>query len=602
MSLSGGTAGAARRWPSWVAAATAAVLAIIVLPNGLRVPQDNPTASAEYAPVPGDADAGAANFSETNAATSAGIGAGGEGEGLLPGMQEPPPPPLRQFDPRNKDCVYVQGVARQTEDPLSPPCVPFFEGDNGGSTFRGVDRDEIRVVLYNDRCCNGSLNEPWKHQDEDQCNSPYPEECANTVRTVKAFLRYFNNRYQTYGRQVKLYAQKSSGNLGGACGTRQADASNAVQEWDPFAAISFAQGGQNCYIEEMAEHGVPVFGLNEDAEQHIYEDSRPYAYGFLPTQEVQMEWSASFICNKLATGEDAIHARDPVLQASPRKFGFIKPEGDSRGTELRVQSDLLLVELKRQCGFEFDMIEEFVASRTAGGSDEAPGIMSKFKQNGITTVVCYCIPRQTELTAPTMMNAASSAAYFPEWYWDPASQMERAVWQREYGDQKQVSFGATYWWRAPSFREQDHYQAYLREEPGSVPAAYWSMKLYYLFMNLFSGIQAAGPNLTPESVERGMFTFNNTRRENPWTPVGGFGPYNDNAVSNYTFLDTAMAVWWDPLATPPGGREGEGCMRVAQEGLRFYAGEWTKGSRDLFRQGDPCTSDLYKDSDIQTPA
>src|SRR5688572_7868513 len=35
---------------------------------------------------------------------------------------------------------------RQIEDPQSPPCVPYWSGDNGGSTWRGVTRDEIRVV------------------------------------------------------------------------------------------------------------------------------------------------------------------------------------------------------------------------------------------------------------------------------------------------------------------------------------------------------------------------------------------------------------------------------------------------------------------------
>ena len=33
-------------------------------------------------------------------------------------------------------CVIVNGVPRQTEDPLSPPCVSVFEGDNGGSTYK----------------------------------------------------------------------------------------------------------------------------------------------------------------------------------------------------------------------------------------------------------------------------------------------------------------------------------------------------------------------------------------------------------------------------------------------------------------------------------
>jgi hypothetical protein len=94
-----------------------------------------------------------------------------------------------------------------------------------------------------------------------------------------------------------------------------------------------------------------------------------------------------------------------------------------------------------------------------------------------------------------------------------------------------------------------------------------------------------------------MFTFNYLDRANPWLPTGGYGPYGRDAVSDYTFVDTAMAVSWDPAGTAPGGLRGEGCMRVGREGLRYYAGEWPKGDGDLFQAGDPCTADQYKDVD-----
>src|SRR5688500_15884936 len=46
--------------------------------------------------------------------------------------------------PRVRRCVG--DPPRQTEDPQSPPCVPYWEGDNGGSTYKGVTRDEIRIA------------------------------------------------------------------------------------------------------------------------------------------------------------------------------------------------------------------------------------------------------------------------------------------------------------------------------------------------------------------------------------------------------------------------------------------------------------------------
>jgi len=575
-----------RRWPPLVATGVAAVLVFLVLPNPLRIPQQNPTASAEYAPVPGRTQqSGQSNFAETNLATSSGIGASGEGIGALPGQLEDQLPP--QFKPRQKQCVG--NPPRQTEDPLSPPCVAFFEGDNGGATYPGVSKDEIKVVFYADGCCaEKDFTEPWKPSDEERCT--YYWECKNLIRTIKGHLRYFQHRYQTYGRTVRVIGQKSSGDLGAPCASRQGDAQTTLANGKPFATVFLGEGGQ-CYMDEMAKRDVPNFGVNFHVQRQRYEDHPGLIWGFFPDQETEAAWSSSFICDKLV-GHTAQYAGDPTLQDNERTFGFIRPEGDSRGPELRQQADLLEDQLRDRCNFEFDEIRKFDATSAAGaGANEAPQIMSDFKRLGITTIVCYCTPVPTEATAPTMQKQASSLNYRPEWFWDPASYMDRGIWQQQYGSADQPSMGVTYSWRNPAFKEQFHYQAYLAEEPGTQPNTFRSFEVYHLFLNLFQAVQAAGPNLTPETVERGMFTFNYLDRANPYIPVGGYGPYNADAVSPYTFVDTAMAFWWDPAGTPPGGQRGEGCMRVVRQGLRAYPTDWPGGDGDLFNDADPCSVD-----------
>ncbi len=570
-----------------------AVLVFLVLPNPLSVPQNNPTASAEYAPVPGEQQqAENANFAETQAATSAGVGAGGEGIGALPGV---PPPPLPEFKPRQKNCVG--NPPRQTEDPLSPPCVPFFEGDNGGATAPGVTKDDIKIVLYTDRCCEGDMNEPYKPSDEGQCDSTYEFECTNIVRTVKAHLRYFQRRYQTYGRTVDVVAQKSSGNVGGSCASRQADAKNGLREHEPFAVIHIvAGGGLSCYASEMGSKNVPSFGEGWPLPREDFRDIRPYMWGFFPDLTTIAEWSASFICRKLDEGT-AKYAGDPTYHDQDRKFGFIRPEGDSRGPELRLSAALLESELQRQCGFEFDEQGRFDATGTPAGGREAPQIISRFKQEGVTTVVCYCIPILTESTAPTMQRTAESLDYFPEWYWDSASRYDESFWWRAFGVPEHRNFGSTFLWRNPALREQYHFQAYREEEPGSDPNWRSNFEIYHVFLNLFQAIQAAGPNLTVDTVEQGMFTFNYLNRQNPFIPLGGYGPYGPDAISDYTFVDSAMGWWWDPTGTPPGGQQGEGCMRVIRQGLRVYPDEWPRTDEDLFHEDDPCTQDGRKLAD-----
>src|SRR5205807_1613108 len=69
----------------------------------------------------------------------------------------PPPPPAAALPPAiktpsTKGCVGKP--PRQTEDPLAPPCVASFSGDNFGATYQGVSKDEISVLFYFDGFIN----------------------------------------------------------------------------------------------------------------------------------------------------------------------------------------------------------------------------------------------------------------------------------------------------------------------------------------------------------------------------------------------------------------------------------------------------------------
>jgi hypothetical protein len=580
-----------KKWPPIAAAVIALVLVFLVLPNPLRIPQNNPTAAAEYAPVPGRQESAQnANFGETGEAGSPGIGAGGVsgGAAVLPPTQALPPP---QFRPREKDCVG--NPPRQTEDPLSPPCVPFFQGDNGGRTWVGITKDEIKVILYNDESVEGDMNKPWKPSDEHTCSSTY--ECEFLVRTIKAQLRYFQSRYQTYGRTVHLIAKSSSDGLTTTCDGRQTDAEQTQQELRPFAVMFFGEGGQ-CYNERMAQFKVPSFGIDFDLPRKDYENYRPYIWGFFPDQETQQQWSASFICRRLV-GQTAKYSGDVLLQGQKRKFALIYPVNSVRGPTMHDEAMLLQKYVKDICGVNFDYSDPYDASGAGAGSSEAPGLMAKYKRARVTTLICYCVPVQTELTVSSMQNTANALGYYPEWYWDQASSMDRAVWDQQYTTPTQHGFGVTYFWRSPAFRQQHHYQAYLTQEPGTRPNVRFNFSLYHMFLNLFEAIQAAGPQLTPDSVERGMFTFNFLNRADYYEPIGGYGPYDAKAVATFNFVDTAMAWWYDPTGTPPGGQRNSGCIRVVDGGRRYYWNEWPRGDAGLRSTSSPCSEDTRKLSD-----
>src|SRR5262249_50211743 len=127
-----------RSYPPLLLLGAALVLALLALPSSLILPQASPAQTLEYAPVP-------PNSQSPPGGNFGGLGLGSTstlGSDLIIGEG----PPLGQGQsPSNKACVG--NPPRQTEDALSPPCVPYFTGSNGGSTYAGVSKDEIRVLF-----------------------------------------------------------------------------------------------------------------------------------------------------------------------------------------------------------------------------------------------------------------------------------------------------------------------------------------------------------------------------------------------------------------------------------------------------------------------
>lgn len=188
------------QFPPLLVAAAALLAILAVLPSALNFPLSNPSETLEYAPIP----------SEDEVPPAAGnLGALGLGRN----------PTLRSdFTPvTNSDAVgggtaktastkrCVGNPPKQTEDPLSPPCVADFRGDNGGSTYQGVTRDEIRIIFFvrTGSCPNyQGCQQPQPIGEYHDLGQPEKQDQWYQDRYLRAWQRYFNDRYQTYGRYV----------------------------------------------------------------------------------------------------------------------------------------------------------------------------------------------------------------------------------------------------------------------------------------------------------------------------------------------------------------------------------------------------------------
>lgn len=198
--------GLRRDTPPLIAVALVLIGLLALLPSALNLPQTNPTQTLEFAPVPPDdqsAPPAAGNLSGLGLGSSSSI-SGANGQSSFPDSNAGRSVKL----PGTKRCVG--NPPRQTEDPFSPPCVASFNGDNGGSTYQGVTSDEVRILMYVDSSYSdvggdGAVARPTaKLYDLEK--PPDPDETESYhVRAGRIWQRYFNDRYQAYGRFVHFY-------------------------------------------------------------------------------------------------------------------------------------------------------------------------------------------------------------------------------------------------------------------------------------------------------------------------------------------------------------------------------------------------------------
>ena len=138
----------------FVNAVVSVAILIIVASLAITSAQSPPPAIAELAPSAVQQIKDAPSEQTSTAGEGEGGGDGGFGATttrchhatLAPGQAPPTTaPPIERA--RVRRCVG--NPPRQTEDPQSPPCVPYFEGDNGGATYRGVTKDTITLTIPN---------------------------------------------------------------------------------------------------------------------------------------------------------------------------------------------------------------------------------------------------------------------------------------------------------------------------------------------------------------------------------------------------------------------------------------------------------------------
>ena len=594
-----------RRWgrsyPPLILLAVAVVAVVAVLPSALNLPQSNPTTVLEYAPVPPqdkDQPPPNGNLSALGLGTSS---------SLSIAATPPPPPPLppesgNGLRPVQKRCVG--NPPKQSEDPNSPPCVPFFQGDNFGATYTGVTKNEIVVLVNYDWGAYGlstasheTSPPPNTYVDIDKPRLPNcpigdtatdPNQCDHMlVRILKAFSRYFNDRFQTYGRHVHYWAYFSGA---GTAAERRGDAAGQFEKLHPFAVVDEAVFfGYNAeYETAMAEYGVTTFGSTQSSvENAFYRKNAPLSWGFFPDVEHWAALYSSYICKKVAPFPVKRFGRSPGSGApngGKRTFG-VWSTTDPAQPGLQLFAEKVKDEIAK-CGVE--PVAEATYSKSGYAIDatdtgqEAAAGAGRFQSHNVTTIL-YIGGAETRLS-----SSLDAIGYFPEIIvagnLDTDNNyigqlQDQAVWQN--------AWTTTFQLRINRLQDSPGYRAYKEGDPsGDDSAGFYAQDYYRDNFELFQGIQVAGPRLNPKSMDSGFHAIPSRESKDPYTAALYFDP------GDYTSVKDDAEGWWDPQGrSPPGGQPSTrpGCWRLVREGRRFLAGRW-EGADDVFRnRSDPCT-------------
>jgi hypothetical protein len=443
------------------------------------------------------------------------------------------------------------------------PCVPVFEGDNGGATHGGVTEDTITIVRYipDPQSDMTALLNSMGANDSDEDQS----------QTVQDYLELYGSVAETYGREIEFVDFHATGPADQEVVSR-ADAEEIATEIDPFAVIGGPGLDRGAFAEELAQNEILCLGCGLATPDSMIQERAPYVWGATPTPNQFLETLAAWIngteeaaeaAGNPDAGVNAIYS--PQFEDTERKVGVIHfeqdpPIFDDTAAEQQGEFEATYA-LRESYLFELSTMPE-----------KATELITKFKSEGITTILFLGDP----VMPIHLTTAATEQEYFPEWVFTGTALTDTNALGRLY-DQTQMAhaFGVSNL-PAPTAQDiQDPIQLYRWYFGGddTLPPAENQYALLAPPANfLIDGIQMAGPDLTPETFARGIFRMP-PAGGGPTTPQVSYGNWGFFGQTDYMGIDDTVEIWWDPTVEVEDerGEMGVGAWRRAHGGQRFTA-------------------------------
>ena len=536
--------------------ALAGFLLLVVATVGLVFLPPSPPSVAEFAPQAQDQIEEALDQQSSRFGGGAGACAEGQvcegtdGSGVGAGgvaLTTTTAAPRRVIDKaRVRRCVG--DPPRQIEDPQSPPCVNYFEGDNGGATYRGVTRDSIRVGFARQ---------------------------GSSLRDPGYFLPFFNNRFEMYGRRIVGVDVPLANSTNPV--TQPGDAA-AAADAGVFAVILPAHGTTESYTtyrRELARRGIITIGALDTVAESELQRMAPYAYDYSASFTDNQRHTAEFACKSLV-GRLARYGGADV-QLRQRKFAVLVPDQPDFSTS---DVDTLVTGIRR-CGGDTSVHTYKIEYVITAPGPENQVLLADLTRTNVTTV----IPYGGIAGVASLMKRASPMGYQPEWLLPGSRDQNQEVnFQSAPADQtnhllSMVTLNKTmplndepwFWAVRESGREHDR----LNASPGYVSVIYKELLV------LLSGIQGAGPRLTPQSFQRGLRA---TRFPNPGAAAAPYYQATVGFEGDSSMIEDVGLMWWSSAAKAYSSQQSEngGGWCYVGRGARWKLGQWPRGDHNLF--------------------
>jgi hypothetical protein len=473
----------------------------------------------------------------------------------------------------------------QFASPYAPPCIPKFTGNNGGATYNGVTASTITLV---EREFPSAADTQEIEAQAKAAGGALPQVIS---QVQQVFLNYFNSVYNLYGRKVVItpyttQASFTTEELGQGQPQACADADTIANQMHAFGETGITNGtsygGTGPFSTCAAQDHLVEFDGDPYYDEAAFAALNPYVWSITQNCNTITDSEAEVVASMLA-GKKAVYAGDPTLKDQVRKFAAFVPNVSQY---LNCTKDFVdLVENKYHIN-KSEISPSFNYNLDiATFQQSAQQAIIQFKAAGVTTVICSADPFSLGL----LTKAAAAQNYHPEWFMTGSALTDQDQVAQGLYDLPEIQghmFGLSESAASTALTGPQSLagQLYQKLTGHAIPKG--TDGNYGALVEIFNDLQAAGPDLTPSNMARGIHAIPTlgapAYQYGQWTY--NVGPTGTPGGGVHTAADDARFVYWDGTKTSPLNGV-TGTFVAVLGGKRYTLGHWPTTLPPLFGAG-----------------